>query len=66
MAELNSREHDGPAELELTYSTLRDTNRARPTIGMLAVCIIQVLSSGYKSANGAKNLRSDFFEIAFA
>ena len=42
LAELDSREDDGPAEIELTYSTLRDINRARPTIGMPALCIIQV------------------------
>jgi hypothetical protein len=39
---LGLSEDDGPAEIELTYSTLRDINRARPAIGMLAVCIIQV------------------------
>jgi hypothetical protein len=39
-----------PAEIELTYSTMQDINRARPSFGMLAVCIIQVES--FRSRNG--------------
>jgi len=45
LAELDSREDDGPAEIELTYLTVRHINRARPAVGLLAVRIIQVESS---------------------
>jgi uncharacterized membrane protein YbhN (UPF0104 family) len=60
LAELDSREDDGPEEIELTYSTLRDINRARLAIGMLAVCIIQVLTNGWDHQarkRAAKNLK---------
>ena len=42
MAGLDSREDDGLAEIELTYSILDDINQARPAFGRPAVCIIQV------------------------
>ena len=42
MAELDSQEDDGLAEIELTYSLLDDINQARPAFGRPAVCIIQV------------------------
>src|SRR5208283_1822674 len=38
-------EGDGVAKVELTYSTTRNINRARPAFGTLVVCIIQVLVS---------------------
>jgi len=34
-------EGDGAAKVELTYSTTRNINRARPAFGTLVVCIIQ-------------------------
>jgi len=42
LAELDCRENDEPAKLQLTYSTLDGINRAGPPFGMAAVCIIQV------------------------
>ena len=42
MAGLDSREDDGIAEIELTYSILDDINQARLAFGRPAVCIIQV------------------------
>ena len=36
------REDDEAAKIELTYSTTSAVNRARPTLGRLIVCIIQV------------------------
>ena len=42
LAELDSREGDGLAEIELTYSILDDINQGRPAFGRPAVCIIQV------------------------
>jgi hypothetical protein len=42
LAGLDSREDDGLAEIELTYSILDDINQARPAFGRPAVCIIQV------------------------
>ena len=45
LAGLDSREDDGPPEIELTYSILHDINRARPVFGMPAVCIIQVIEN---------------------
>jgi predicted alpha/beta-hydrolase family hydrolase len=44
LAETDSREDDEAAKIELTYSTTRDINRARPTFEMLVVCIIQVIA----------------------
>ena len=42
LAETDSRENDDAAKIELTYSTAREINRARPTFEMLVMCIIQV------------------------
>ena len=42
MAELDSREDDELAEIELTYTILDDINQARPERGRPNVCIIQV------------------------
>jgi hypothetical protein len=42
LAGTDSREDDEAAKIDLTYSTTRDINRARPTFEMLVVCIIQV------------------------
>ena len=42
LAETASREDDDAAKIDLTYSTTRDINRARPTFEVLVVCIIQV------------------------
>ena len=43
MAGTDFGEDDEAAKLELTYSTPSDINRAKPTFGMLVVCIIQVV-----------------------
>jgi hypothetical protein len=43
LAELDSREDDELAEIELTYTILDDINQARPERGRPNVCIIQVL-----------------------
>jgi hypothetical protein len=43
LAGADSREDDGPAKIELTYSTLQAINRPRLTIGMPALRIIQVI-----------------------
>ena len=49
LAEEDSREGDGPAKIELTYSTLQAINRARLAFDMPALRIIQVsvMNSGY-------------------
>ena len=39
----DSREDDGAAKIDLTYSTLSDINRARRAFGLLGVCISQVI-----------------------
>jgi len=53
LAGLDSREDDGPAEIELTYSILDDINQARPAFGRLVVCIIQVEYSSELIAEAA-------------
>jgi len=42
LAGRDSGEDEGRGKTKLSYSTLDDINRTRPTIGMVAVCIIQV------------------------
>src|ERR1035441_5024069 len=55
LAETDSREDDDAAKIDLTYSTTRDINRARPTFEVLVVRIIQVIS-GWGGAQPVEEL----------
>jgi hypothetical protein len=47
LAESDSREDGEAAEIELTYSSTGGISRAKPALGTLKVCIIQVSCSGF-------------------
>ena len=62
LAGADSREGDGPAKIELTYSTLQAINRARLAFDMAALRIIQVLFSDKLPESGFRTLTQTVFE----